>query len=161
MSYVLNGIDAGDPKSITTVNMFDPADYAVIDTTVDKVSGARETLYQRTDGNPEKPLLVRIGYYPKTDANGNKFVNVSYRIGFTVDELDGSSEVIRTGDGSAVLAWTMPWFAVVDNTQHFYLLSMLFSFVYRNRTSGALLATDVDDVKFGVTEIDLSAVART
>jgi hypothetical protein len=140
--------------------MIDPSDFTLLDVSYGD-DGSREALYQRIDANPDYPMTVRIGYYPKASSGGNPATfNVSVRIN-TFVKKDAGETTEEVQAASAVLAWTMPWLAVPDATDIFNLAGNLFSWVVPDVATGALADDFIDKLQYGIVDIDLSNITRT
>lgn len=78
-TYSILGIDETVTMNDMDVPGYDPTKYSLI-VPVLTPDGGREAVYQRAEGDPDHPVVVRVGVYPPKGGNGNGNTNISVKI---------------------------------------------------------------------------------
>lgn len=160
-TFVITGNDQSEME-IVNFMPFDPTKYEVIDIKeVDAKTGAFEMLMKRLDGSVDEPVHVRIGFYPKTGADGEQFYNVSVRKTNWVQKLDDDLEVVDTRPGSCVVAWTTPYAIVPDPTDLLAEIMNTASFAFPDVTLGEVGIAYLTKLAYGAIALSLADVVRT
>jgi len=96
-------------------NHADKATYVLVDTTA-LPSGAREAVYQKTDGDSEHPMSERLGVYPNAKANdGFGKVNTSSRMTSYLEILDTVTGIASYYPCACVIAFEFPGNSPIPN----------------------------------------------
>lgn len=159
MTITMYGISSPVTDAVNNLDFIDGSNWAVIDTTFDTESGARESLFQKLDETAAYPTTVRIGFYPKEETDGTKTYNVSVRMNAYVSDDASGSTVYKPY--TAVLAWTMPFAAVPSAANMMSLVGQLSSWIVADVATGALASTFLAKLAYGITELDLANISHT
>lgn len=147
-TYSIIGIDEATPFTDFDLLAKDPTKFGQIDVQVLK-DGGREAVYQRTVGDADHPMIVRVGYYPQNNGGANVSVKIST---FAKAAFDDSTESFKPV--TATLATSVPFGGgTVDNADYLALIQNLLSWLIPSITAGAADSTAVAKLQFGVVDI--------
>lgn len=135
----------------TTVEALDVTKFALVDTKILPDGFGRESVYQLMSGNDEYPMTVRIGVYKNAKANGGVgSTNVSVKVLNSAQKVD-VDDVIWTEQESWVLAKSAPGNSpFYDPEADEEMVGLLFT-IFFNLISGVVTTTNLDELKFAVT----------
>lgn len=142
-----------DEVSITKFHCPDFTEYRVVNTDF-RADGGRETVYQRAEGDPEHPCLVRLGYFPPKNS-GN--TNISLKISTWVkrsDSVTGSETWLPV---TGTLATSMPYGGIPDGQDYADLLQNLLSWFFLGNvpTDVIPVADVITPLSFGLTTVEV------
>lgn len=144
-------LNLGDSVSvdIAALSAAPKSSFALVDTVDDK-NGSREAVYQKTAGDEEYPMTVRVGHYVNGKANdGVGQTNMSVKISTFVQKSD-TDDVIYTLPGTVTIAMSMPGQSGIPDTADITeILGNAMSYLLPV-VSGAIATSALDELKFGV-----------
>jgi hypothetical protein len=109
----------------------------------------REAVYQRTVGDEEKPMTIRLGWYPNPKANGGiGQTNFSMKISTMVENDDAETGFVLPG--TLTVAWSMPGLSGVPNSANLKdLLGHAYTWLVPD-AAGSPITDVLEEIKFGV-----------
>lgn len=130
----------------------DFTEYRVVNSDFNIVSGGRETVYQRAEGDPEHPCLVRLGYFPPKNGSNT---NISLKISTWVKRSDSVSGVETWLPCTATLATSMPYGGVPDAQDYADLLQNALAWFFLGNVPADVIPTSevIEPLAFGLTTV--------
>jgi hypothetical protein len=137
---------------IAALNVANKANFTLVDTVQVDEFGAVEALFRNSVGDPEYPMSLRVGIYPKPAAlNGVGLTNVSVKLTTYYRKTDDVTELTTwTHPGNVTIAFSTPGqLSVPDNEDMVSLLGSAFSWLVPI-VSGVVATSALAKIKFGI-----------